>query len=126
MKKVNFWRFVLAAALVASVIQFGTVLRAQTQSQNPPDSTQQNPPDSTQQQPNGQQQQPGMAQQTFAGQISKAGDKLVLKDSASNMAYDLDDQDKAKSYEGKNVKVTGTLDAQSNTIHIQDIQPSGS
>ncbi len=130
MKKVNCWSLILAAALVASLLQFDPVLRAQTQSQNPPDSARQqpsqNPPDSTQEQPGDQQQQPAPAQQTFNGQIAKSGDMLVLKDPASNMAYELDDQEKAKAYEGKSVKVTGTLDAESNMIHVQDIQPSGS
>jgi hypothetical protein len=34
----------------------------------------------------------------------------------------LDDQNKAKQFAGKNVKVTGTLDATNNTIHVTDIQ----
>jgi hypothetical protein len=34
----------------------------------------------------------------------------------------LDDQDSAKKYEGKQVKVTGTLEAASNTIHVTKIE----
>jgi hypothetical protein len=33
-------------------------------------------------------------------------------------------QDKAKPFEGKYVKVMGTLDLASGTIHISDIQPA--
>ena len=33
----------------------------------------------------------------------------------------LDDQDSAKKYEGKQVKVTGTLETASNTIHVTKI-----
>ena len=39
------------------------------------------------------------------------------------MTYHLDDQAKAKKYEGKKVRVTGTLDTQSNTIQISEIEP---
>ena len=58
---------------------------------------------------------------SFEGKIQKSGDKLVLQDSASGTSYQLDDQDKAKQYEGKNVKVMGTVDSASNTLHVIDI-----
>ena len=60
---------------------------------------------------------------TFAGKIAKSGGKLVLKDSVSKSTYALDDQDKAKQFEGQRVKVTGTLDAATNTIRIATIAP---
>jgi hypothetical protein len=44
---------------------------------------------------------------------------LVVK----NDVYHLDDQPKAQSFAGKQVKVTGTLDAKSNTIHVVQIEP---
>lgn len=34
----------------------------------------------------------------------------------------LDDQDKAKAFAGKTVKVVGTLDASNNVIHVVEIQ----
>ena len=34
----------------------------------------------------------------------------------------LDNQDEAKKYEGKQVKVTGTLEVASNTIHVTKIE----
>src|SRR5579864_2319187 len=77
-------------------------------------------------QPQQPQQQPGdqaQQQQTFTGKIAKADGKFVLENTDAKTSYTLDDQDKAKQFEGQNVKVTGTLDAQSKTIHVSDIQP---
>jgi len=65
------------------------------------------------------QQQP--AARTFSGTILKANDVYVLK-TGDNMTYQLDDQARAKEYEGKQVQVTGSLDASSNTIKVQDIK----
>jgi len=59
---------------------------------------------------------------TFTGQIKQLEGKYVLEDSTNNTMYKLDDQDKAKSYDGQKVKVTGTLDANTNTIHISSIE----
>jgi len=61
--------------------------------------------------------------QTFTGKIAKAGSKMVLKDSATNATYALDDQDKAKQFVGQTVRVTGRLDPQSNTIRVATIEP---
>ena len=61
--------------------------------------------------------------QVFSGKIAKAGGKYVLKDNATKMTYSLDDQSQAKKFEGQNVKVTGMLDGQSNTIHVSLIEP---
>ena len=62
--------------------------------------------------------------QTFTGKIAKSGSKMVLKDSATKATYALDDQDKAKQFEGQTVKVTGRLDAQSKTIRVATIEPA--
>jgi hypothetical protein len=51
--------------------------------------------------------------------IVKSGDKYVLQDSASNTTYDIDHQDEVKQYEGKKVRVHGTLDASGKMIHVQ-------
>ena len=61
---------------------------------------------------------------SFEGKITKSGDKLVLQDSSTQSSYQLDDQDKAKQYEGKNVKVMATMDPSTNTLHVVDIAPS--
>ena len=65
------------------------------------------------------QQQP--AAQTLSGTIVKDGSRYVLKVSSSS-TYELDDQDRAKRYEGKQVKVSGTLDASGSSFHIISIE----
>jgi hypothetical protein len=59
---------------------------------------------------------------TFSGTIIKDGDKFILSDGASRIHYILDDAEKAAKFEGKTVKVTGTVDVASNTIHVDLIQ----
>src|ERR1700730_17236203 len=49
--------------------------------------------------------------QSFEGKITRSGEKLVLRENASKIAYQLDDQEKARKYEGRDVKVMGTLEA---------------
>jgi uncharacterized protein YdeI (BOF family) len=58
---------------------------------------------------------------TFTGTIMKNGEQWVLRDSSGNV-YKLDDSSRAQSFEGKTVKVTGRLDADSKTIHVDTIQ----
>src|ERR1017187_8870325 len=52
----------------------------------------------------------------------KAGSKFVLYDGASKTVYELDDQQKPMQFAGEKVKVTGTVDNATNTIHVTDIQ----
>lgn len=60
---------------------------------------------------------------TFVGQVAQTDDgKFVLVTTPTKMMYLLDDQEKAKQFSGQNVKVTGTLDVATNTIHVEDIQ----
>jgi outer membrane biosynthesis protein TonB len=55
--------------------------------------------------------------QSFSGTIVKSGDKYMLKEEASGQTYDIDHQDEVQKYEGKRVKVHGTLDGK--MIHLQ-------
>jgi len=64
------------------------------------------------------------SQQQFTGSIAKMGGKYVLHSAGAD--YQLDDQSQAKSFEGKDVKVTGRLDSSSNTIKVKSIEPSSS
>ncbi|MGA2712354.1 MAG: DUF5818 domain-containing protein [Bryobacteraceae bacterium] len=50
----------------------------------------------------------------------KGGAKFVLYDGSKS--WDLDDQTKPEAFAGQKVKVTGTLDTATNTIHVQDIK----
>ena len=59
---------------------------------------------------------------TFSGTILKSGDNFVLSDGASKISYVLDNAEKASQFEGKKVKVTGTVDVANNTIHVETIQ----
>lgn len=59
----------------------------------------------------------------FTGKVMEAKGQFVLMDAATKTTYALDDQDKAKPFNGKTVKVTGTLETASNTIHISNIEP---
>jgi hypothetical protein len=58
---------------------------------------------------------------TFQGRIIKNGTRYVLKVS-SNTAYQVNDQDRLEQYEGKQVKIAGTLDADAKSLHIASIE----
>jgi hypothetical protein len=81
-------------------------------------------------------QQPGQAQpgpatsaqsqqqaQAFMGKIAKSKEGYVLKDDASSATYKLDNKEQASQYVGKSVKVMGTLDPATSTIHVVNIEP---
>ena len=48
-------------------------------------------------------------------------EQWVLRDSSGSV-YKLDDSSRAQAFEGKTVKVTGRLDADSKMIHVDSIQ----
>jgi len=60
------------------------------------------------------------AAKTFTGQIAVMDGKYVLVSGSDT--FQLDNQEKAKAFDGQNVKVTGTLDAATKTIRVADIQ----
>ena len=90
----------LAIGLVAASLQLTPNLRAQSQEQQ--------------------------KTQTFVGKVVKArnGQFALLTDEEHGTGVYLDDQEKAKPFEGKNVKVTGTLEVAKNLVHVTDIQPA--
>src|ERR1700732_3546823 len=61
--------------------------------------------------------------ETFFGTILRNGDNFVLSDSATKSKYRLDSPQMARRYAGMTVKVTGTIDMASNSIHVEAIQP---
>lgn len=81
------------------------------QQQAPPDRAA--PPDSQ------AQTAPTAEGQSFTGTIAKSGDKYVFQDAATGNTYDIDHQAEVQKFEGKRVKVHGTLDAANHMIHIQ-------
>jgi hypothetical protein len=50
------------------------------------------------------------------------GGKYVLYDGTNKMVYQLDDQKKAQPFAGGKVKITGSYDTSSKTIHVANIQ----
>jgi hypothetical protein len=86
-------------------------------------------PAQSSQEPNqpGQQQQDQQQSKTFEGKIMKLDNgKFALITGQTPQGqlsgHFLDDQDNAKKYEGKQVKVTGTFETASNTIHVTKIE----
>ena len=90
----------LALGLALGITQVSPVLLAQSQSQDQ------------------------QKTQTFLGKVVKArnGQYALLTDEQAGKGVFLDDQEKAKAFEGKNVKVTGVLDIAKNVVHVTDIQ----
>lgn len=108
----------------ANVLGPQLIVWSQAQQPRPVPQPLPDPPEQQAQQP-GQsanpQAQQQRATQTFIGTITKDDSKYVLEKS-SGATYQLDNRDKAKQYEGKQVKIVGNLDANSNTLHIARIQ----
>lgn len=112
MKRCNHHGEVLALVLASALCAFTPGLAAQSG-------------DNAQQQ--GQQQQDQQENKTFTGIVEKLPNgqyALITGKTPEGKAagHFLDDQENAKKYEGKQVKVTGTFDAASNTIHVTNIQ----
>ena len=67
------------------------------------------------------QEKQGPAAQTLTGTVIKLGNKYVLK-TTDKQTYELDDQDRAGEYAGKQVKIVGSLDRTTNMVHITSIE----
>lgn len=109
----------------------------QNQPQQPPDTQAPEPqqpktsqsPSQTQQTPDqgrgsqganqSQTNDPSAGATEFIGTIAKQGNKYVFQDAASGQTYDIDHQDQVQKFEGKKVRVHGTLDSATKTIHVQ-------
>jgi hypothetical protein len=60
---------------------------------------------------------------TFMGSLAKSGGKYVLHCANGDYKLIVNDNDQAETLEGKDVKVTGSLDG-TNTIHVDHMEPS--
>jgi hypothetical protein len=113
------WLILPSTLLLGTVLSGGTLLAQSSQQQQEPSQQQQQPPDQTAPQPGSHAQQDQAQQdQVFVGTIVKSGDKYVLQD-AGGKAWDIDRQDIVKKFEGKQVRVTGTLGEDGKTIHMK-------
>jgi hypothetical protein len=108
MKLKNLWAAPLALGIVMASGRLTPTLQAQSQSQAP------------------SAQQDQQKSQTFVGKIVKTKDGrfALLTDEQTGKGVYLDDQQKAAQFEGKNVKVTGTLEASRALIHVSNIEPA--
>jgi hypothetical protein len=61
---------------------------------------------------------------TFSGKIVKENRDVVLQDPVTKVSHKLNNPAKAQPYIGKRAKITGKLDANSNTILMESIEPS--
>ena len=90
----------------------------QAQPGQTPDQTSPSQPPAGQSSPDAQAQSSSDSGQTFSGTVAKSGDKYVLQD-ASGKTYDVDRQEELKKYDGKQVRIKGTLDPDGKTIHVK-------
>jgi hypothetical protein len=120
--------FSLNAAVALLTLAMAPSIYAQQSDQDPAPAMPQRQAAAQQQQQN-EAQMPESGETTtheakaFTGRIAKENGELVLKDSVTKVSYKLDDPAKAKQYVGKQVKVTGRLDMNSNTIKVDGIEP---
>jgi hypothetical protein len=139
--------WIAIVATIFAMISWGSLLQAQqsdtqqpaapqtqqpAQPQQPPDAQAPAQPPESQQSPSqgrdqtqsgqGQASQPSDAaggSSEYVGTVVKEGDKYMFQDAASGQTYDIDHQDQVKKFEGKKVRVRGTLDPSTKTIHVQ-------
>jgi uncharacterized protein YdeI (BOF family) len=118
--------FSLATAVTLLTLAIAPSMYAQQSDQDPAPATPQRQA-AAQEQNEAQMPQSGDATtheaKAFSGRIAKENGELVLQDSVTKVSYKLDDPTKAEQYVGKQVKVTGKLDMNSNTIQVDGIEP---
>jgi hypothetical protein len=54
---------------------------------------------------------------------AEAGSKLVLADLSAQKIYLLSDQEAAKKFAGRNVRVTGVINEKAKRIEVKEIKP---
>src|SRR6476646_4774002 len=104
-------------ALAASASTAATPMPVVQEPQAPPSQAPSDQASPTQASPN----QDSAKSTTFTGTVMKDGEQYVLRDSSGGV-YKLDDSSRAQAFEGKTVKVTGRLDANSKMIHVSSIE----
>lgn len=63
---------------------------------------------------------------TMAGKISRHNGKFTFRDERRDLSYSLDDQLTARKFAGREVLVTGAVDARSSRIQVHKIEPTQS
>jgi hypothetical protein len=113
MKKALSWIATLTLATAMSPAAFAQQDQSAPPSSNEPQTQTSPAPDTS---------ASNQTQNSFSGTVVKAGKHYVLK--TETKTYQLDDQTKAKEFQGKQVTVSGTLDKSTGTIRVSDIQPT--
>ena len=62
---------------------------------------------------------------TYCIDFRKTKGRYVLYNAATKMIYQLDDQQQAMFFGGRKVRVTGTYNPTTKTVHVKDIQSVG-
>jgi hypothetical protein len=62
--------------------------------------------------------------QSYAGKVSERHSKFYLEEARSKTSYQLEGTWSAKRYLGKKVRITGTLDTETNVLHVVTISVS--
>ncbi len=119
--KVFQWLWVLVVLTLALMQRSVAAVAQERPSPNTPMTPQQYPDSMSQQQTSTLDESEDFT--TLSGKILKSGDKFVLQDSIGESTYQLDDQQRAKDFEGMNVKVTGAIDKVSKSIRVTKIEP---
>lgn len=106
---------ILTATTIVGLLFTAAGTQAQTPSTAPPQPGAQQESDAT---------APHQSARSFEGRIARSGNQFVLLDRAGQTTYKLDDQQKARKFEGKNVKVMAIMDADGSVLRVIDITPS--
>jgi hypothetical protein len=93
-----------------------------SQRQKPEQSSQQNQYRDQAQKPQQNLQQ--QETQSYAGKVSEKHGKYYLEEARTKTAYQLEGTWSAKRYLGKKVRITGSLDAETNVLHVVTISMS--
>jgi hypothetical protein len=108
--------------LVFGFVGFAVTSIAQVPATSPPDPGQ---ADSAPQHQQVETPEEAQTARSFKGTILRVKGQLVLKETSAHTLYRLDDQKKARKYEGKKVTVTATMDPSPNILRVIDIVESG-
>jgi len=118
-------RVLLTSALMAfSVANYGHAQQsyAGVARQQQPETAQESQRQDTRQRPSSDEEtQNALA---FTGRLVKEKGQILLKDPVTKMNYQLDNALKAKPFIGKQVKVVGKLNLNSNMIYVDSITPT--
>jgi hypothetical protein len=134
--KTRIYSSLASVAVLAGLLGLGSALNAQdtpstppaspgqpqtTQPQQPstpPDAQQPAPPQSSPQQNDAAGATKDTDVQEFSGTVTKVGDKYMLKDDSGH-TYDIDHQPEVSKFDGKRVRVRGTLDETGKKIMVK-------